>query len=369
MQSNLAQYAEGVSKASVDDGCSIVEGGLARVLIHENRLYVRQTCKNPEFVKPGGCFPTCFDYKGKPYEAFYLLLTMLCRSKVPNVEFLLNLGDDALANATLPYPVFSWAKPASQWDILLPYTSFNWVPWASQVADHPDLDDATWAAKSDIAFWRGSATGGTYSVDSWRNKTRTKLVRGCMARPDLCDAAIVDCIHCTAEAAAEMEAELGHHAHVPAEESFAHKYVVLVDGNSSPSSRSRFTFSQDSLVLFQETENFEFFYSGLRPYKHYVPLARGLEDLHAQIEWSRSHEREVKQIVRNAQQFAKRYFTLESITSYMYTVFSRYARLLLFVPEWTPDFEKGRIWLDDEQHEMFMGYMGNQCPHWINQPK
>ena len=34
----------------------------------------------------------------------------------------------------------------------------------------------------------------------------------------------------------------------------------------------------------------EFWYAGLRPYVHYLPLSEGLEDLHSRIEWAKRNQ-------------------------------------------------------------------------------
>lgn len=43
----------------------------------------------------------------------------------------------------------------------------------------------------------------------------------------------------------------------------------------------------DSLVLKQDSQYYEHFYSVLKPWKHYVPVKRSLEDLLEKIKWAK----------------------------------------------------------------------------------
>ncbi|TFJ95783.1 cyclase [Platysternon megacephalum] len=43
----------------------------------------------------------------------------------------------------------------------------------------------------------------------------------------------------------------------------------------------------DSLVLKQTSQYYEYFYSELKPWKHYVPIKRSLDDLLEKIKWAK----------------------------------------------------------------------------------
>ena len=89
----------------------------------------------------------------------------------------------------------------------------------------------------------------------------------------------------------------------------------------------------------------EFFYPALVPYVHYVPVARGLEDLFAAIAWARAHPEECGRIVQQAQAFARAHFNQRFLNRYMLALFVEYAKLLRFAPEPTP--EHRRLLVDD----------------------
>lgn len=90
----------------------------------------------------------------------------------------------------------------------------------------------------------------------------------------------------------------------------------MLDGNSAPSSRLLPILKSDSLVIWQQTQwqvcgtskgsgcialqavgsgnapssMQEFYYAGLRPYVHYLPLNWELTDLYDRIEWAKAND-------------------------------------------------------------------------------
>lgn len=108
---------------------------------------------------------------------------------------------------------------------------------------------------------------------------------------------------------------------------------------------------------------YEFFYPLLQPYVHYVPLARGLEDLYSAIEWARAHPEACKRIIQEGQNFAKRYFNTEFIALYMSTLLSQYAQRLKFKPVLTPAYQK--VLLDAESYSR-LGRSAGGCPFYSN---
>lgn len=50
--------------------------------------------------------------------------------------------------------------------------------------------------KKNIAVWRGSTTGGMYTRENYKNKTRSKLVRLSIENPKLLDARFNQCTQC-----------------------------------------------------------------------------------------------------------------------------------------------------------------------------
>jgi hypothetical protein len=304
------------------------------------------------------------EQNGRPHAILILLMRLLCMHKVPDVEFLVNAADLPLISSTQsPVPMFSWVKTVAHWDVLMPYWSFAWVPWQPQ--ELPVLNASMWQAKEGKAFWRGSATGAIYTSQNWRNMTRTKLVALCNARGELCDGGMTRCRQCSEDAKASMQEAIGFVEGTPPDEFEKYKYAILVDGNSSPSSRSRRFFSGSSLVMWQETPYFEFFYSSLRPYRHYVPLARDVGDLYQQIEWAQAHDVEAQNMVRNSQRLAAEFFTADAINAYMHELLLQYSRVMRYVPS-RHNTTTLPVWLDVHAQRYFQHYMRDTCPNGHN---
>ncbi len=51
------------------------------------------------------------------------------------------------------------------------------------------------------------------------------------------------------------------------------------------------TRTHDHYPSMQESKYAEFWYEGLRPYVHYIPLSRNLDDLVLQIRWAQANPR------------------------------------------------------------------------------
>lgn len=65
-----------------------------------------------------------------------------------------------------------------------------------------------------------------------------------------------------------------------------YKYQVNVDGTVA-AYRFPYLLLGDSLVLKQDSQYYEHFYTVLKPWKHYVPVKRSLEDLLEKIKWAK----------------------------------------------------------------------------------
>lgn len=349
-----------ISRKQLDEACRL-HPGLARIAIVNNTLFLHGNCKPHDSQ----------EHLGIPHAVLFMILRVLCVYKLPDMELVLNYGDGALVHKESgpKLPIFSWSKTSMDLDIIMPYWSFVWVPWASD-SKLKLLDETRWSAKKDVAFWRGTATGGIYTKKNWRTFVRSILVQKCNSRPDLCDAGIVQCSQCDKDAQLEMEGELGMKNKTTAEEAFQYKYIVMVDGNSAPSSRSRYTFEGDSLVLFARSATYEFYYSSLQSLKHYIALSENLDDLYEKIEWAKQHQKEAQEMVRNMQQFAWKYFNADVINEYMKTILVEYAKLLDFSPAAVAsvkEYDKGRVWLEFHQENHFMNYMDGRCQFWSNE--
>ena len=203
---------------------------------------------------------------------------------------------------------------------------------------------------------------GTYMELSPADQVlRVRLVRMCKAQPGLCDVQITKWVQLSDQD--KLKQELGEQQPTPPSESAKFKYVIVVDGNSAPSSRMVQMLHGDSLLLWQQTMWAEPFYNGLRPFVHYVPVSSGLDDLFDKIRWAQTHQEEAKAIVRNAQEYARAYLTPAAAADHMHMILQRYAGLLTFVPNLTAEYKK--VWLHWRAAEPYI-QQNYTCPMWKN---
>ena len=231
------------------------------------------------------------------------------------------------------------------------------------------------------------------------------------------------------------------------------RYVVVVDGNTAPSSRIKLTLLKSSLVLWQQTQfqvrwaarrvglrlpaglsvggeegcrrihvpgactptrAQEFWYAGLRPYVHYLPLSEGLEDLHARIEWAQRNQgaravgarggggrrggspraacrplhqwnttcqphpplvlsaapppaAAAQEMVRAAQVYGRQHFHSEAVVRYVAVLLREYGKLMRYTPEPDAVYRRGHVHASPTQLRDLIWRTGlGACPRWRN---
>jgi hypothetical protein len=139
-----------------------------------------------------------------------LLVRAMCRYDMPDVEFLMFDNDIKRHNAYWPhlYIMFSNTKDLNlDLDFLVPYQSFMNFDEAGLATAPPNVP---WANKTDKAVWRGSTTGGVFTLKNWRYKPRSKLVSLCKNHTSHCDAGFVNVqVQAFKDASQDMSAKLG----------------------------------------------------------------------------------------------------------------------------------------------------------------
>ncbi|NGX60075.1 MAG: hypothetical protein KR126chlam3_01237 [Chlamydiae bacterium] len=113
------------------------------------------------------------------------------------------------------------------------------------------------------------------------------------------------------------------------EKQFSYKYHILLNGNAAPYTNSGWKFFSNSLLFIPENYWTQWYYGALKPYIHYVPTARHLEDLYEKIQWAQEHDQECKVIAKNARDFAMNNLTRMDSLVYIYFLLSRYSLLIV----------------------------------------
>lgn len=194
------------------------------------------------------------------------------------------------------------------------------------------LDQHPWESKEEKLFWRGATTGAIYKHDRWKNQTRSQLMFACQNETiqDICDVGFylytqID----SEETEEEMKKAFGVKESMPLDEQMRFKYLVSMDGNGPSSGRTEKYFSGNSLIFKTDSDGIEFYYYGLHPYEHYIPIHANMSNLAEKLLWAREHDDQARSIVVNLQQFS-RSLHYDAIACYLKGLLTEYAALLKY---------------------------------------
>ncbi|MEI8365360.1 MAG: glycosyl transferase family 90 [Parachlamydiaceae bacterium] len=88
----------------------------------------------------------------------------------------------------------------------------------------------------------------------------------------------------------------------------------------------------NSVVLKQTSDNIQWYYLGIKPYEHYIPVANNFSDLIDKIKWAKEHDNEARQIALNGTQFVLNNLRKENTQLYLFLLLTKYAELQKFQP-------------------------------------
>lgn len=103
-----------------------------------------------------------------------------------------------------------------------------------------------------------------------------------------------------------------------------YKYQVNVDGTVA-AYRFPYLMLGNSLVLKQDSQYYEFFYSHLKAGTHYVPVKRNLSDLLEKIKWAKENDAEAQKIAAAGQAAARELLQPSRLYCYYYRVLQMYS--------------------------------------------
>ena len=101
---------------------------------------------------------------------------------------------------------------------------------------------------------------------------------------------------------------------------FQFKYQLNIDGTVA-AYRFPYLLAGDAVVMKQESEYYEHFYSDLKPMTHYIPIKADLSDLLQVIKWAKTHDQEVRQIGANGRSYAVNHLLPKDILCYHAVLF------------------------------------------------
>ncbi|XP_037623610.1 protein O-glucosyltransferase 3 isoform X1 [Sebastes umbrosus] len=278
----------------------INRGGLIHYAIIDNQLYRRTLGKYTDFKM--------FSDE--------MLLSLTRKVRVPDVEFYINVGDWPLeTRRTDPVPVLSWCGSLDTRDIVLPTYEVTHSTLETMRGVTNDLlsiqgnTGPPWINKTDRAFFRGR--------DS--REERLHLVSLSKKNPELLDAGITGWFFFR-----DREKHVGKVPLVGFFDFFKYKYQVNVDGTVA-AYRFPYLMLGNSLVLKQDSQYYEYFYSRLKAGTHYVPVKRNLSDLLEKVQWARENDVEAQEIARAGQTAVRELLQPSRLYCYYYRVMHMYS--------------------------------------------
>ena len=187
--------------------------------------------------------------------------------------------------------------------------------------------DIPWEERIPILLWRGSQTGGWYTVNNWKDFARSKLVLLSKEAPDKIDAAFNTWTQVFPRARRVMNKAVGLGNTVPLEQHGRWKYLASLDGNGW-ASRLPFLLALGSLVFKQESDYFTWWYPLLKPYQHFAPVVINSthQNIFESIEWAKRNDDSARKIAGRGRQFVLQYL-IKYADVYMCKLLSEYSVL------------------------------------------
>ncbi|XP_071448438.1 protein O-glucosyltransferase 2-like [Hetaerina americana] len=298
------------------------------------RRYIREKFNHPGsvsicnyVVKNNQVFRKCYgQYVGFKTFMDEILLSLARKVKLPDFELFVNLGDWPLirkedASSKEPtIPMFSWCGSKDTHDIIMP--TYDLTEATLGCMGRVTLDmlsvqgnvELPWEERIEKGFWRGR--------DS--RLERLQLVALSRENPDLLNASLTNFFFFR-----DKEEIYGpKEPYISFFKFFDYKYQVCLDGTVA-AYRMPYLLAGGSLVLKQDSDYYEHFYSELIPGVHYVSIKSDLSDLVAKIKWAKSHDKEAKRIGEAGREFADQNLTPQSIFCYHAALFKAWSTKLV----------------------------------------
>ena len=152
-----------------------------------------------------------------------------------------------------------------------------------------------WRDRRPVAMWRGGTTGVKKSQKEWRSLERIRLCeaarRSCV--PELFDVGLSSIVQFSDPAVIKEIEDSGFLANfIPSDTWQSYRYLIDIDGNSSPWSNLFQKLLTGSTVVKVESYRGiqQWYYDLLEPWKNYVPVSPDLGDLEDKVRWLSTHD-------------------------------------------------------------------------------
>ena len=183
----------------------------------------------------------------------------------------------------LPYPVIAYGRHKKD-DTCITVPNHDFIVQRGFIDMKYNIrkNDIEWNKKINKIYWRGGNNGAIYPIYDKENKAnqRTLAVEWSKKHTGISD--------------------IDYSRNTSKEEYLKYKYLLDIDGMVNAWSALFWKLSTKSAVFKIDSHWGEWYYKYLKPYVHYIPINGDLSNMEEQYNWAESHEKEVLEIISNA---------------------------------------------------------------------
>ncbi len=304
--------------------CERVTTVFHRYRIVSNRLY-RFVPDGSPFLKIGSILERA-------------IKTLLVYAEIPDVDFILCYMDGLpepymppqffiLEDESEQAPILAQAKLRGERYIALVPDQFSlrpsWIEGATEVLNQ-QID---WSQKRAMVSWRGGFTDGGVPDDQPVTEFATPRFQLCklsIAFPERIDAGF-NWVGPAMEGVMQQEGVFRES--LSKLEQVRCKYLPVLDGHMCTYPGYQWRLLSGSLCLKQNSEQVQWFYGALQPYKHYLPMRSDCGDLLEVMKWADTHDAQAQEIALTAQEFARNNLLFADNYLYLSLVLKKLASL------------------------------------------
>jgi tRNA A-37 threonylcarbamoyl transferase component Bud32 len=235
-------------------------------------------------------------------------------------------GDVKLLSHSYPRytPILSMCTTRNHKDIPIP----TWEDWEMKEYNV----NICFKKKIPTAVFRGSSTGIGYNSDTNSRIKISKMEEKIEDGYPLLNAGITKINNRIRKLKGDsvphtIEEDIKLSEYISFEKQTEYKYIINLDGYVSAFRLTRELGSM-SVILLNESDYNLWFYKYIKPYVHYVPIKRNLEDLYEKIRWCRANEKECLRIVKNAYRLYQSKLSKDGMFKYLEKVCNSISRTI-----------------------------------------
>lgn len=226
-------------------------------------------------------------------------------------------------------PTFSFQKKSGNKSILLPDVDFFYYKFYDE---YKSLDKKSFGEKRDEAIFVGATSGGgLITLDKLRRLDHPRIRSAVRFRghdsvhfhlPRLVQ---YDSEHTLAAMRQMGFADGGERGW---EEQLGYKFIISIDGNGATCSRVVISLLSNSVLLKYESDSILYYFSGMRPWVHYVPISAD-RDVEAALELLRARPEVFEAIAAESRHFAREFLSEGQVRAYATNVVRLYRDLCI----------------------------------------